>query len=300
MLSKAEQILLEGVRAGDAHTWQQFVTRYQGRLTTYAVRSLNGKVSDAEDLVQDVFIAFLKNIDTFEGRSSLESWLFMILRRRMIDMFRRKSSDKLCLVNDMLGDSSGGVSDSSAEYVLPGQVDDMTASRYVRNNEDVSSLQGILTEGFGQLINNLKQKQNFRDLKIIELVFYAGLGNKQISGLLDVDANTIGVIRHRCVDKLRAFLSERTRDIELPALDGILQELWLANRFTCPKRSTIGSWRLGSLDEQWSEYVRFHIETLGCTICMANLQDLDNSLKEKQQSEAVCQRIYESSIGFLN
>ncbi len=296
MLTKAEQMLLEGVRAGDAATWQQFVSRYSGRLTSYAVRSLNGNVSDAEDLVQEVFISFLKNINSFEGRSSLESWLFMILRRRMVDMFRRRTVDHECLVSDLAGSNA----DNSISGDYSGAIDTMTASKYLSNDESLFELETILSQAMQELTEKIKEKRGFRDIKIIELVFYAGLGNKQIAEILNTDSNSIAVVRHRCIEKLRGILTGRSDNLELASIDGLLSRLWREKRFTCPKRSTIGSWRLGSLDEDWSDYVRFHVETLGCTICLANLHDLDSSLAEKQQTKVLLERIYESSIGFLN
>ena len=299
MLSKAEQLLLDGVRQGDPATWQQFVDRFQGRLLSYAVRALNGNVSDAEDLVQDVFIAFLKGVDSFEGRASLESWLFMILRRRMIDLFRKKSGNIVCLINDLSG--SNDESDSSYNSLTDRQVDDMTASRYARNVETSQEVRLILASALDEVIGQLKARANFRDIMLMDLIFYAGIKNKKVAELLELDAKTVGVIRHRLMDKLKSALTDKLDDSAFESIDdGLLNSVWQESRFTCPKRSTIGSWKLGSLDDQWSDYVRFHIEVMGCTICKANLDDLENELNEKQQSKAFAQRVFESSIGFFN
>jgi len=47
--------------------------------------------SQAEDIVQDTFLAALKNADKFQGKSSEKTWLFAILKNKIIDHFRRKS-----------------------------------------------------------------------------------------------------------------------------------------------------------------------------------------------------------------
>jgi len=44
---------------------------------------------EAEDLVQDTWSSALRSAPSFEGRSSLRTWLISILRRRIADRFRR-------------------------------------------------------------------------------------------------------------------------------------------------------------------------------------------------------------------
>ncbi|MBN2063521.1 MAG: sigma-70 family RNA polymerase sigma factor [Sedimentisphaerales bacterium] len=295
MLTKAEQILLEGIKAGDAEIWQQLLDRYQGRLYSYALRMLNGRSADAEDVVQDVFISFLKNLSSFEGRSSLESWLFLILRRRIIDMFRRKKADISCLVNDLISEDS----DSGELLTNGGLIEKMTASGYARNSECKERLSAMLADALSELTDRLKSGRNFRDLKVIELIFYAGQGNKQVAEILALDANSVAVIRHRFIEKLKGMLSDNSELPEGGSIDGLLSETWVEGRFTCPKRSTIGSWLLGTLDEDWSAYVDFHLNTVGCAICRANLDDLESTIKQKQQENVLRQKIFESSIGFL-
>lgn len=57
-------------------------------LFAFAYRAVRQK-EDAEDLVQDTWISALRTAPSFEGRSSLRTWLVSILRRRIADRFRR-------------------------------------------------------------------------------------------------------------------------------------------------------------------------------------------------------------------
>lgn len=59
----------------------------------YLYRFALSRVKDpgtAEDLVQDAFLAGLRAWDTFEGRSSVRSWLISILKNKIIDHFRKR------------------------------------------------------------------------------------------------------------------------------------------------------------------------------------------------------------------
>lgn len=46
----------------------------------------------AEDLVQETFLAAVKSQDRFKGRSSEKTWLFGILKHKVIDHYRKKKS----------------------------------------------------------------------------------------------------------------------------------------------------------------------------------------------------------------
>jgi DNA-directed RNA polymerase specialized sigma24 family protein len=85
--TEAERFLLEQIRGGNAEAWSQLVHRYQGRLLAFA-RSRGVKGTDAEDLVQDTFLLLLRSLPDFRAQASLETYLFVILRRRVSDHFR--------------------------------------------------------------------------------------------------------------------------------------------------------------------------------------------------------------------
>ncbi len=51
--------------------------------------------SAAEDVVQEALLAALQNADSFAGRSSWRTWVFSILRRKIIDEIRRRTREPL-------------------------------------------------------------------------------------------------------------------------------------------------------------------------------------------------------------
>lgn len=49
-----------------------------------------GRPSEAEDIVQDVFLEALRAWPRFEGRSSEKTWLWSIIRHKMVDRLRQR------------------------------------------------------------------------------------------------------------------------------------------------------------------------------------------------------------------
>lgn len=77
-------------------------------------------------------------------------------------------------------------------------------------------------------------------------------------------------------------------------------EIWRRRRLSCPSRSDLGAFVLGVLDAGRADYIRFHIHTVGCRPCEANLTDLEQSTsKVDRAAEPRRQRFFESSAGQL-
>ncbi len=304
-LTEAEQYLLDEIRRGGQNAWSQLVERYQGRLLAFARGKSRGS-ADAEDLVQDTFVSFLRALSSFRGQASLETYLFSILRRKIIDLYRGKRMG-VCLLQDGLpADESSGTS-AADDIAAP----DPTASWYVRREEDHGLKRSALSAALDQLIRTFKQSLNFRDLQIVELLFYCQARNKDIARIAGVSVNHVAVIKHRCLNAIReAVLGELPQQADaadlftgadgpMPAsADSMIASIWQEQRLSCPKRSTLGAFLLGTLEPAWSDYISFHLDQLGCRFCRANLEDLRLQTASESGGQ-LRERIMESTVGFL-
>lgn len=86
---------------------QFWVDRYGDYLYNYAIVRVNDS-EKAGDLVQDTFLAGLKARDNFQGRSSERTWLISILKRKIIDTYRRNSSSRESSMSQYQEDISDG------------------------------------------------------------------------------------------------------------------------------------------------------------------------------------------------
>jgi len=72
----------------DPHNW---VKAHADYLYSYTLSRINNE-EQAKDLVQETFLAALEKVDRFEGKSTERTWLTAILKNKIIDIYRKKSS----------------------------------------------------------------------------------------------------------------------------------------------------------------------------------------------------------------
>lgn len=81
----------------------KWVERYSDALYAFAMMRLR-RTEIAEDLVQDTFVSAYKAKDTFLANASEKTWLISILKRKIIDYYRKKSTQNELNVFDKDGD----------------------------------------------------------------------------------------------------------------------------------------------------------------------------------------------------
>ena len=90
-MDSSEQQLLPRLQAGDRAACAELVRRYHGLLLGVARSMLRD--GDAEDACQDAWIAAMKAIGSFEGRSSLRTWLTRIVINEAKMRLRRQGRE---------------------------------------------------------------------------------------------------------------------------------------------------------------------------------------------------------------
>jgi hypothetical protein len=94
--------------------------------------------------------------------------------------------------------------------------------------------------------------------------------------------------------RLKAVMQDRDRG------EHSIGAIWRRERLTCPTREQLGSYLLGVLDPDHQAYLDFHLQTVACPFCQANLTDLQAlQQKEAPQTQQRRRRYFESSAGLL-
>ena len=93
--SEVEQLLVQRIRAGEGDAWSDLISRYEGRLLAFAESRLSNR-SAAEDIVQEALMGFLNSLPNYDGRRSLESYLFSICAYKLTDHLHSKHDASNC------------------------------------------------------------------------------------------------------------------------------------------------------------------------------------------------------------
>lgn len=83
------EISLKALHAGDRAEFARLVDAYSRPVYYLGLRML-GNTQDAEDVLQNTFLNALMHISEFEGRSSLQTWLYRIAANEALMLIRRK------------------------------------------------------------------------------------------------------------------------------------------------------------------------------------------------------------------
>lgn len=189
--------IVRRLRAGDEVAFTELVSTYQTSLVRLA-RTFVPSAALAEDVVQETWIAVIRGIDRFEGRSSLKTWIYAILVRRARTAGAREPRHRLLEdVRDASGDGDdpldgrfdarGGWTEPPAEW--PDDVDDrLSAPQMARR----------VREAINELPASQRQVVTLRDVE--------GLDPTEVCDLLGISEGNQRVLVHRARTRLRALI----------------------------------------------------------------------------------------------
>lgn len=133
----------------------------------------------AEDLTSQVFEKTMNKLDTYsQNKSPFEVWLFAIARNVVNDYFRSQKRYKLFSLEGIKEIVSG------------------------KKGPESLVILGEFNDNLQQALNAL----NTRERNLIALKFGAELKNTQISELLGISEDNVGIILYRTIKKLRKLL----------------------------------------------------------------------------------------------
>ena len=172
----------------------KWVNLYADYLYNYAIGRVNNHEM-AKDLVQETFFAGLKAKDNFQGLATERTWLVSILKRKIIDYYRKinsakgKAEVKMNFYSD--GEHEGEWIEERVPTSWSAEVD-----KKIENDE--------LSDALEKCINNLPEKYAmvFR-MKTIEQY-----ETEDICKELDISSSNLWVIIHRARTQLRKCMED--------------------------------------------------------------------------------------------
>ncbi len=111
-----ERRTLEAARAGDEHAFARLTETHRRALHAHCYRML-GSVTDAEDALQEALLRAWRGLESFEGRSSLRSWLYAIATNACLRAIERRPKRVLPIDYAPAADPHDGLGEPLVESV---------------------------------------------------------------------------------------------------------------------------------------------------------------------------------------
>lgn len=186
-----DEDLVARLRNGDEAAFVQLIDRHHVGMLRLATTFVPNRAV-AEEVVQETWVAVLRGIDRFEGRSSLKTWLFSILvnRARSAGM-KEQRAGRPVRGDDIVDPARFGADGAWSEPPVPwvDQADDRLDAR-------------VLADHVRAHLDDLPERQR----EVVLLRDVEGLPSNEVCSLLQISEGNLRVLLHRGRARLRAAI----------------------------------------------------------------------------------------------
>lgn len=183
---------------------QHWLARHGDELYRFAL----GRVSDstaAEELVQETLLSALGALDSFRGQASERTWLFVILKRKIIDHYRRQARSPFVSL-DVAPEHA-----PESEFFRPGDGhwrEEEYPSDWAVGGDQGRGDVALEQQEFQQIMQRCQQRLSPQHLAVFVLRFVEELPAEDICQELALTASNYWVIVHRAKLHLRKCLEK--------------------------------------------------------------------------------------------
>jgi RNA polymerase sigma-70 factor (ECF subfamily) len=197
-----DQSLVERAREGDEEAFATLVRRYSPMLMRLA-RMYVPTDALAEDVVQETWVAVVRGLERFEGRSSFKTWLFRILTNRAKTRgVREHRSIPFASVGGGVPEEEEGPTVDPSRFTSEGAWTSAPADW--RDDPEAALESAEALRVARAAIDQLPERQKI----VITLRDLEGLSSDEVRNVLDLTETNQRVLLHRARTKVRQALEE--------------------------------------------------------------------------------------------
>jgi RNA polymerase sigma-70 factor (ECF subfamily) len=191
---KADAELIERCRAGSEEAWDVLFDKYYAVAARFVFQlSADFSHEDTEEICQETFLSVVRNLRSFQARSSFQTWLLRIAANKAMDFRQRMRAAK-----------RGG----SAIHI---SLDGATENEQSPNELPKRGLQpdtSLLNAETCHLVRQSLDQLDDPCREIIELRYYGDLSYAEIAAELRLNPKTVSSRLSKCLDRLSAIAKQ--------------------------------------------------------------------------------------------
>lgn len=172
----------------------KWIDKYADYLFNYAVSRISNN-DLAKDLVQETFFAGLKSAKNFKGEASERTWLISILKRKIIDHYRKINSKK-------------GQAEVRVNFYESGDNEGNWLEERVPQSWDNESEKNIESEELGEALENCIENLPEKYSMVFRMKTIQGFETEDICKELEITSSNLWVIIHRARTQLRKCMED--------------------------------------------------------------------------------------------
>jgi RNA polymerase sigma-70 factor (ECF subfamily) len=190
----AEAKIIAGCRSGNAAAWDSLFDKYYATVARF-VFQLSGDFSheDTEEICQETFLSVVRNLSSFQGRSSFQTWLLRIAANKAMD-YREKTRAAKRGGNAVHMSIDAGRTDNEPPVDPPS------------GNPGPDALLQIAETS--RLVRESLDRLGEPCREIIELRYYGELRYDEIAAELHLNPKTVSSRLSKCLDRLLVIAKE--------------------------------------------------------------------------------------------
>jgi RNA polymerase sigma-70 factor (ECF subfamily) len=173
---------------------EHWVDRYADYLYNYAL----SRVSDAElakDLVQETFIAGLQSAANFKGNAAERTWLVAILKRKVIDQYRKANSPK-------------GKAEVRIDFLPQADQEGSWLEMMAADPESTLENDSLENEELGLAIEHCLAALPERQARVFTMKTIQGMETEDVCKELGINSSNLWVMVHRARTALMQCLNQ--------------------------------------------------------------------------------------------
>ena len=195
-----ELLLTQRLLARDETAFSELVANLHGSLLRLALTFVADRGA-AEEVVQETWLGVIKGLQSFEGRSSLKTWIFRILVNRART---RGARDGRVLTFSALDLSEGETSEMTDRFTSQGRWLHPPTNWAEQNPEDLLLRREALEALHGAIADLPASQRAVITLRDIE-----GLESPEVCNILSISETNLRVLLHRARTKVRTAVEQR-------------------------------------------------------------------------------------------
>jgi RNA polymerase sigma-70 factor (ECF subfamily) len=175
---QTEVVLLQRIAGGDRDAFAELYNRLQRPLFGYLMKLVREREM-VEDVLNETLLEVWRQAARFEGRSSVNTWVFSIAHHRAVSRLRKRRESSLDEEQAAAIEDEGPTPDVKAE------------------SNDMS-----------RLIARLMEQLSFEHREILHLAYYQEFSVQEIADALDLPPNTVKTRMFYARQRLKVLLQQ--------------------------------------------------------------------------------------------